>query len=299
MQFMFQYPDVHGPDADMLDAGPVTELAQTAERAGWNGISFTEHPAPGAKWLASGGHQTLDPFVALGAAAAVTTKLKLLTYLAVVPYRNPMLLAKSAATVDKLSGGRMILGVGTGYLKGEFRSLGVDFDERNELFDEALDVLPLHWAGEAFSYEGKHFNARDIIARPRPVQQPIPIWIGGNAKITLQRVAERAQGWMPLTGPAEMATTARSPHLDSIESIKVRLDMLKDMAGDRFGTLDLAISYSDPSLHLHGVDVQRHADAFAAYRDLGATWIVIAGPTGKHPLASDFVQEFGAQYLNQ
>ena len=299
MQFMFQYPDVHGLDADMLDAGPVTELAQTAEHAGWNGISFTEHPAPGARWLESGGHQTLDPFVALGAAAAVTTKLKLLTYLAVVPYRNPMMLAKAAATVDKLSGGRMILGVGTGYLKGEFRSLGVDFDERNELFDEALDVLPLHWSGDSFSYEGKHFNARDIIARPRPVQQPIPIWIGGNAKVTLQRIAERAQGWMPLTGPAEMATTARSPHLDSIESIKVRLEMLKDMAGDRFSTLDLAISYSDPSLHRPGVDVQRHTDAFAAYQELGATWIVIAGPTGEQPLASDFVQEFGARYLGQ
>jgi len=70
MQFMFQYPDFHGIAGSMLDAGPVTEVARTCEDAGWDGISFTEHPAPGAKWLDAGGHQTLDPFVALGAAAA-------------------------------------------------------------------------------------------------------------------------------------------------------------------------------------------------------------------------------------
>ncbi|HEY4332567.1 MAG TPA: TIGR03619 family F420-dependent LLM class oxidoreductase, partial [Ilumatobacteraceae bacterium] len=171
MQFMFQYPDVHGLDADLLDAGPVTDLARTVEACGWDGMAFTEHPAPGARWLAAGGHQTLDPFIALSFAAAVTTRIKLLTYLAVVPYRNPLLLAKTAASLDRLSAGRFILGVGTGYLKGEFRALGVDFDARNTAFDEALDVMPLHWSGEPFSFEGTQFNARDIIARPRPTQQ--------------------------------------------------------------------------------------------------------------------------------
>lgn len=297
MRFMFQYPDVHGVEADMLDSGPVTELAQAAENAGWDGISFTEHPAPGTKWLKSGGHQTLDPFVALGAVAAVTTRLRLLTYLAVVPYRNPMLLAKAAATVDKLSGGRFILGAGTGYLKAEFHALGVGFDDRNELFDEALDVLPLHWSGESFSYAGKHFNARDIVARPRPVQQPIPIWIGGNAKITLQRIATRAQGWMPLTGTAEMAATTRSPHLESIESISSRLAILRDLAGDRFDALDIAIAYNDPTIHQPAVDVERHRDALAAYHELGATWIIVAGPTGEHPIARDFIEAFAQDYI--
>ena len=297
MQFMFQYPDVHGLDADMLDAGPVTDVAVAAERAGWSGISFTEHPAPGTKWLQSGGHQTLDPFVALAAAAAVTTKLRLLTYLAVVPYRNPLLLAKAAASVDKISAGRMILGVGTGYLKAEFHALGVDFDERNELFDEALDVLPMHWSGETFSYAGKHFNARELIARPRPVQQPIPIWIGGNAKITLQRIADRAQGWMPLTGPAEMANTTRSPHLESVASISERLAMLRDLAGDRFAALDIAVSYGDRSIYEPSVDVERHREALEAYRQLGATWIVVAGPTGNHPIATDFLEAFGETYI--
>jgi probable F420-dependent oxidoreductase len=299
MQFMFQYPDFHGLDGDMLDAGPVAELAVTAEQSGWSGFAFTEHPAPSAKWLATGGHQSLDPFVALSHVAAVTTRLKLLTYLAVLPYRNPLSLAKSAATVDKLSNGRFILGVGTGYLKAEYFALGVDFDERNDLFDEALDVLPLHWSGEPFDYAGKHFNARGIIGRPRPVQIPIPIWIGGNAKLTLRRVAERAQGWMPLLGPPEMTSTVRSPHLGSVEAINERLSMLREYAGDRFADLDLVVAHVDRTIYDtdDASNIERHREAFAAYRQLGATWCVIPGPSDMAPRARDFIEAFGELYI--
>jgi len=298
MQFMLQYPDLHGTDADLLDAGSVTDVAVAAERAGFAGMSFTEHPMPGARWLEAGGHQTLDPFVALAAAAAVTSRLRLLTYLAVLPYRNPFLLAKAAATVDKISDGRFVLGAGTGYLKTEFHALGVSFDERNELFDEALDALALHWKGEPFSFTGKHFAARDVIARPRPVQDPIPLWIGGNAKLTLRRVAERAQGWMPLTGPAEMATTTRTPHLDSIESIGERLSVLQDLAGDRFESLDIAVPYLDITHENVDTEVERHRDALGRIAALGATWVVIAAPWGVQPATVEFIDTFAANFLN-
>ena len=152
MQYLIQHPEPVGMQHDLFAAGEVVPVAKAVEAAGWDGLAFTEHPAPGHRWLAEGGgHQTLDPFVALAAAAAVTERIRLLTYLAVLPYRNPLLTAKAAATVDMISGGRFILGVGTGYLKTEFFALGVDFDERNALFDEALDVMPLHWSGEKFS----------------------------------------------------------------------------------------------------------------------------------------------------
>ncbi len=191
VKYLIQHPEPIGVERDLFTAGEVVPVAKAVEAAGWDGLAFTEHPAPGYRWLAEGGgHQTLDPFVALGAAAAVTERIKLLTYLAVVPYRNPLLLAKAAATVAMISDGRFILGLGTGYLKGEFFALGVDFEERNVLMDEALEVLPMHWSGERFSYEGTHFNARDIIARPSPKER-VPIWLGGNAKITRRRVAER------------------------------------------------------------------------------------------------------------
>src|SRR5260370_23686944 len=159
---MYQYPEVTGLEADRLDAGPVAELARDAEDAGWDGFAFTEHPAPGLRWLQTGGHQTLDPFVALGYVAAVTSRLKLLTYLSVLPYRNPMLLAKAAASVDILSGGRFILGAGTGYSKSEFHAVGVDVDERNVLFAPALGDLPLHGSDDAFSYTRLHFSARGV-----------------------------------------------------------------------------------------------------------------------------------------
>ena len=180
MKFILQYPQANGLERDMLDAGDVGEMAAAAEKAGFDGFSLTEHPIPGAKWLAQGGHQSVDPFVALAFAAAATTRLRLLTYLAVVPYRNPFLLAKASATLDRMSNGRFVLGVGSGYHKTEFFALGVDFEERNALFDEALEVLPLAWSGEAFSYKGRHFEARNVIQLPRPTQQPIPIWIGAG-----------------------------------------------------------------------------------------------------------------------
>jgi probable F420-dependent oxidoreductase len=235
--------------------------------------------------------------VALSYVAAVTSRIKLLTYLSVLPYRNPALLAKSAATVDKLSNGRFILGVGTGYLKAEYFALGVDFEERNTLFDEALDVLPLHWSGEPFDYEGTHFNCRGSIGRPHPVQQPIPIWIGGNAKLTLRRVAERAQGWMPLTGPAGMFSTVRSPEITSVEDIAARLDLLREYAGERFSEIDIAIAYTEPSVADLGADVERHRDNLGRLAALGASTIVVPGPAGVHPVAQEFLQGFAETYF--
>lgn len=294
MRFIFQYPDRHGAEGDLLEAGPVTELAQAAERAGWDGFAFTEHPAPTARWLDAGGHQTLDPFVALGAVAASTSRLRLLTYLAVLPYRNPLMLAKAAATVDKLSGGRFVLGAGAGYLKAEFFAVGADFEERNARFDEALDVLELHWRGEPFSYRGRDFEARDVVALPRPVQQPIPIWIGGNARLTLQRVATRAQGWMPLLGPAALATTTRTAHLGSLDDLARSIGHLRELAGDRFDGLDIAVAVpaGDPER-----DAERQREQLGRLAELGVTWAIVGGPARPHPAALEVIEAYAAAHL--
>ena len=297
MRFIYQYPDAHGLDADLFDSGAVDVLAAAVQAAGWDGFAFTEHPIPSARWLAGGGHQSLDPFVALAHVAATATRLRLLTYLAVAPYRNPFLLAKAAATLDRLSAGRLILGLGTGYLKSEFFALGADFDERNALFDEALDVLPLHWRGEPFSYEGRHFAARDVIARPLPSQDPIPIWIGGNAAVTIRRVAERAQGWMPLTGPPGLATTARTAYLAGLADIAAKVRELRDLAGERAAGIDVALAYMDPSIATARVEVDRHREQLAAMEEAGATWVVVAGPPGSESRSLEFVQAFGEAYL--
>jgi alkanesulfonate monooxygenase SsuD/methylene tetrahydromethanopterin reductase-like flavin-dependent oxidoreductase (luciferase family) len=92
----------------------------------------------------------------------------------------------------------MTLALGAGYQKSEFFALGVDFEERNALFDEVLEVLPLAWSGRPVSYQGRHFDARDVIALPPPVQNPIPVWIGGNSRRSRRRVIQWGQGWAPV-----------------------------------------------------------------------------------------------------
>jgi probable F420-dependent oxidoreductase len=297
VRFVFQYPDFHGSAGDMLQAGSVTAVARAVEAAGWDGFAFTEHPAPTKRWLDAGGHQSVDPFVALSAVAAVTERLTLLTYLAVLPYRNPALLAKAAATVDRISDGRFVLGVGTGYLKAEFFALGVRFDERNELFDEALELLPLHWSGEEFDYTGKHFNCRGTIGLPRPVRQPIPIWIGGNSTMTLRRVAERAQGWMPLSASPRLFATVRSPEISSHDDLRKRMAMLQEFAGARFDELEIVGSYTDHSMYDLGNDNERHRDALGRLAELGITRIVVPGPSDACPAAEEFAQGFASTYF--
>jgi probable F420-dependent oxidoreductase len=299
MRFMFHYPETNGTDGDMLDAGPLHEVAAAAERWGFDGISLTEHPVPGSRWLDSGGHQTLDPFVGLGHVAAVTTRLRLLTHLSVAPYRNPFLLAKAAATVDKLSGGRFVLGLGTGYLKTEFRALGVDMEERNALFDETLDVLPLHWSGEEFSYEGRHFDARHVIGRPRPVQDPIPIWIGGNSKLSRRRVAARAQGWMPMGGPPELSTTARTPSLGTLDDLAGHIAEVREAAAaaGRTDPIDILYSYPDRSIEEPDTEVDRHREQLAQLEKAGITWTVITCESRSPEATFEFLEAFGTAYL--
>ena len=301
MRFFYHYSETNGTAGDMLDAGSIPEVAAVAERAGFDGFALTEHPVPGARWLASGGHQSLDPFIALGAAAAATERLLLLTHLVVAPYRNPFLLAKAAATVDKLSGGRFILGLGAGYQKSEFYALGVDFDQRNVLFDEALDVLPLHWSGEPFSYRGQHFDARDVIARPRPVQDPIPIWIGGNSKLSRRRVAQRAQGWMPMFGPPELSVTARTVAITSLAQLGEMIREVRESAeaGGRSDPIEVMYSYSDKGLDTPSVEPDRHREALAELEKTGVTSVIVSSSTHTPAATFEFLQAFGETYLSE
>jgi probable F420-dependent oxidoreductase len=296
VRFIFQYPEVGGTDVDMLDAGPVAELAVAVERFGWNGFAFTEHPVPGAEWLHAGGHQSLDPLVALSHVAAVTKDIRLHTFLSVVPYHNAFLLAKAAATVDRLSNGRLVLGVGTGYLKREFIALGVDFDERNELFDEALDAMALHWSGEPFSFEGRHFNARDVIGRPAPLQKPIPIWIGGNSKLTLRRVASRGQGWMPMLGSEEFFKTTRTAQLATLDDLAGKIATLKEMAGARAAEIEIATLYSDEDLLRDEADVQRNKETFGRMAEIGISSVVVAPPHHSAAASLEFIEAFATTY---
>jgi probable F420-dependent oxidoreductase len=297
VKFIYQYPGTHGIERDLLEAGPVAEVAKAIEDAGWDALAFTEHPAPGDRWLEAGGHQTLDPLVALGHAAAATRKIRLLTNLIVAGYRNPLLLAKSAATIDRLSDGRFVLGLGVGYHESEFQALGVAIEERGDLLDEALDVLPLHWQGEPFSYAGRHFTARDVIARPRPVQQPIPVWLGGNSARTLRRVAERAQGWMPLMGNAELFERTKAPPIIDVQMLAEKIGTIRELAGPRFAELDFVAALTGFGDEIAQNDIGRHREQIAELAAVGITHINVPGETRTPAATFRFISEFAAAYI--
>src|SRR5690625_4573001 len=142
MRLTITHPIITHPcDPELVSGAGVIAVARAAEAAGFHGFGFTDHPAPTQRWLDAGGHDSLDPFVAMGFAAAHTRTIRFIPNIVVLPYRNPFVVAKSAATLDLLSGGRFTLAVGVGYLQGECAALGVDFEERTALVDESLDVI--------------------------------------------------------------------------------------------------------------------------------------------------------------
>ncbi|HEX4432603.1 MAG TPA: LLM class F420-dependent oxidoreductase [Frankiaceae bacterium] len=239
--------------AEFVSAAAITELARAAEDGGFDAVYVTEHPFPDALWLDTGGHHALDPFVALSFAAAVTERIRLQTNLVVLAYRNPFLAAKSIASLDVLSGGRTIVGIGAGYLEGEFRALGVDPARRNELTDESIRAMTAAWAGEEMRYEGDGFTAAGNLMLPRPVQTPRPpLWIGGNSKRAMRRVAELADGWipMPTTGMSESAVASRlkTASIDTTAALADRIVELRQMFADAGREGTPTVAFTPPSL---------------------------------------------------
>jgi probable F420-dependent oxidoreductase len=302
MFFAFTYPmHSHPYNPELVTGEGIAAVAAVAEAAGFHGFGFTDHPAPTQRWLESGGHDALDPFVAMGFAAARTTTLRLIPNIVVLPYRNPFVVAKSGATLDLLSGGRFTLAVGVGYLKREFIALGVDFDERAALFEEALQVIRATWTTDDLSYEGRHFSANGITAHPRPVSKPRPpIWIGGNTAAARERVTKYGDGWCPFPAPAVLAQTARTAAMDSgslaerIEDLRRRLDA----AGRDCSEIDVTFTNSDGG---NPGDDDFNADAYLSGVEklaaVGVTWLQVALPGDGLAHVLDSIERFGASVI--
>ncbi|MDG4664912.1 LLM class F420-dependent oxidoreductase [Mycobacterium sp. 236(2023)] len=305
MQFAITHPmHSHPYNPELVTGAGIAKTAVAAEKAGFGGFGFTDHPAPTQRWLEAGGHDALDPFVAMGFAAAHTSTLRLIPNIVVLPYRNPFVVAKAGATLDLISDGRFTLAVGVGYLKREFAALGVDFDERATLFEEALQVIRNVWTTDDLSFEGTHFSARGITAHPKPVSTPHPpIWVGGNTSAARTRVAKYAQGWCPFRAPAVLAQTARTAALETVDHLKAGVDDLRRR---------LAAEGRDP----HGVDVTFTNDAggspgaddfnpdqfVAGAKELeqaGVTWIQVTVPGDSLSHAVETIEKFGETVIAQ
>jgi probable F420-dependent oxidoreductase len=256
---------------EFFSMAAINEISRTAEAAGFVAGCVTDHPIPGSRWLDGGGHYAQDPFVLLSLIAAATTTLRLQTNILVLPYRNPFITARAVSTLDYLSGGRVVLGMGAGYLKAEYKALGVDFDQRNELMDEYIAAMKLAWTGEDFTFEGSHYSAPGNRMRPAPVQKPHPpLLIGGNSKRAIRRAVELGDAWHPFFAPASVTATARTVSLAEEEDIDAAFAYMRDHCAKVGRAVPPQVILSSVFTIKPGYSPQEAIDTISDYRGKGA-----------------------------
>jgi probable F420-dependent oxidoreductase len=268
----------HG--AEFIGPDAVREMSQAAEALGFDALNLTDHPAPTANWLRHAGHHAQDPFVLLAMVAAHTRRIGLHTYLLVLPYRNPFVTARAVSSLDAFSGGRVIISAGVGYLKGEFKSLGVDFESRQALFEESIAAMKAAWSAAEFSFQGRFYQARDTSILPLPTQKPHPpIWIGGNSLAAIRRAVDLADGWSPMFGGGEtLAQTARTANISSVEAFAERVAYMRDYAAERGRTAPLDLCIAPPATRLQrDASAAQLVESIGQVAALGATWCTVSG----------------------
>ncbi|MCH9820066.1 MAG: LLM class F420-dependent oxidoreductase [Gammaproteobacteria bacterium] len=210
-------------------------LAKAVEERGLDSLFFPEHthiptsrktPFPGGTDLPEWYWRTHDPFVALAAAAAVTSRIKLGTGICLVIERDPIVLAKECASLDMISGGRLILGIGAGWNVEEMANHGASFEHRWAIVREKVLAMKAIWTEDAAEFHGKHVNFDPIWSWPKPVQPGgPPIWLGANSKWVFDRVADYCEGWMPIGGAGSGAMVAMSAALAKRDRSMADLDV--------------------------------------------------------------------------
>jgi len=278
-----------------LPLGQPDELMACAiaiESAGFDACFVTDHPYPSRTWLETGGHATLDPFVALSFAAAATSRLRLHTNCLVPAYRNPFLAAKSIASLDVASRGRVILGVAVGYLEAEFEGLDVPFEERARRFDTNVAAMKRAWAG----------YTRDNVVLPPPAQQPHPpIWVGGNSAAAMRRALAVGDGWSPFPASPRTAAAVDTAAINDVEALRRGIARMREWSEETGRTAPLDVCFTPFSHPGHKSVVD--PDAFIAdARELaavGVTWLAFHLPSPSVAEFADTVGAFGASVLGR
>ncbi len=293
----FPFDQVHLGD-EFGTVAAVRECAQAAEAAGfWSG-TVTDHPVPSGRWLDQGGHYAQDPFVMLSMAAAVTTRLRLQTNIVVLPYRNPFLTARAVSSLDAFSSGRVVLGMGAGYLKAEYKALGVDFDVRNDLMDEYLRAMKLAWTGEEFEFEGTGFVALGNRMLPTPAQRPHPpLLIGGNSKRALRRTAEYGDAWHPFFVPKNVTQTARTADISSDEDLVAAISYMNEHSASIGRPTPPDVICSATFKIEPGWSIQEALDSYSHLRTLGVAGAGASVIAGCRSEWCDQVLRFGEEII--
>jgi probable F420-dependent oxidoreductase len=246
-------PRTHAAWEVEAGAEELRRIATAADQLGYDYLTCSEHIGIPSEVAQARGGRYYEPAATLGFVAALTRRIRLLTHVIVLPYHHPLAVAKRYGTLDRLSGGRVILGVGVGSLKPEFELLGVDFDGRGPRYEDALRALRAALDTRQPAYRGTYYQFSDFIIDPCAVQTCLPIWLGGRSLRSLRRALELADGWDPFG---------------------LRLEQLGDLLararewpvwqerGERF---DVVLSPEEP------LTLERAHETVAAYARIGAT----------------------------
>jgi probable F420-dependent oxidoreductase len=248
------------------DPSGVRDFAQAVESLGYDHIIPYDHvvganPASRPGWNAPYTHKDMfhEPFVLFGYLAAVTKKIGLASGVVILPQRQTVLVAKQAAAVDVLSGGRLRLGIGIGWNPVEYEALGADFKNRGARSEEQIEVLRALWTKELVTFKGRWHTITDAGINPLPVQRPIPIWLGGGAEPVLRRVGRLGDGWFPLAEPG-----------DKVRSMIERIRSYAKEAGRDPSAIGIEgrVSVADGSR-------EKWLQAISQWKELGATHVSV------------------------
>lgn len=251
-------------------AGAVLDLARGIEDLGYDEMDLFEHvtvglPTPTRTESGQAAPELLEPMVTLAAMAAVTRRIGLGTGVLVLPQRQPALVAKQVATLDLLSGGRVRLGVGVGWQRSEYESLGVPFAERGRRMDESIELLRRYWTESSVTFKGRYYRAEAMAMDPKPVQPGgPPIWLGGDSEASLRRVGRVGDGWLAMADSDEIVATAQ-------EKIAV-IRAAAEEAGRDLARIGMQARLSDV------LDLDALPRRIAGLRAAGFTWAAVSLP---------------------
>ncbi|HEX3960469.1 MAG TPA: TIGR03619 family F420-dependent LLM class oxidoreductase [Trebonia sp.] len=243
------------PSNEPGGATVLTDLSAQAEQWGYQSLWFTDHVVGVRAMAGVYGSYWLDPLVAMTWVAARTSTIRLGTGVLVLPHRDAVLTAKMIASIDVFSGGRVDLGVGTGWSRTEFRALGMAdrYEPRGAVTNECIEVLRACWAGGEVEYHGEFFDFRHVEFEPVPVQPRLPIWVGGDSGPALRRAARHADVW--------------HPHDLAPDELRAKAEQIDERAG-RSVTRSVRVA-------LTGADLGRLTDIVDEYVSVGCESVVI------------------------
>ena len=270
------YPPSASDWEDAAGIENIARIAVAADRLGFHHLTCSEHVAVPTHIAAERGGTYWDPLATFGYIAALTTRIRLTTQVLVLGYHHPLEIAKRYGTLDAVSGGRVILGLGVGSLKEEFELLGAPFDDRGARADDALAALRASLSVPEPEYHGRFHDYADMFVRPHAVQDRVPLWIGGRTRRSLRRAVESGDGWVPfglsipeLQSMLASVSVSSSSHFDVVLSPDRKLDPL----GDPEATVRSLEAVSGAGATITGVsisarDASHYYDQMARLREL-------------------------------